>query len=50
MTGLSPILQALYAGDRGRAEALSHPELDVFEASALGDAERLRALLEAIRP
>jgi ankyrin repeat protein len=40
-------MQALYEGDRGRAEALRHPELDVFEAAALGDVERLRMLIEA---
>lgn len=47
MTELSPLMQALYAGDRGRAEELRYPELDVFEAAALGDVERLRILLEA---
>lgn len=47
MTGLSPLMRALYEGDRGRAEALRHPELDVFEAAALGDVERLHELLDA---
>jgi ankyrin repeat protein len=47
MTELSPLMEALYAGDRERAEALRHSELDVFEAAALGDLERLRVLLEA---
>jgi uncharacterized protein len=43
---VSPVLQALYEGDRERAEALRGRELDVFEAAALGDADRLRALLD----
>jgi ankyrin repeat protein len=47
MTELSPLMQALYEGDGGRAEALRHPELDVFEAAAVGDVERLRVLLDA---
>jgi uncharacterized protein len=46
MTELSPLMQALYEGDRGRTEELRHPNLDVFEAAALGDVERLRALFE----
>jgi len=50
VTELSPVMQALYEGDRERAEALRHPELDVFEAAALGDVERLRVLLEADPP
>ncbi|MEX0817132.1 MAG: ankyrin repeat domain-containing protein [Gaiellales bacterium] len=40
-------MQALYEGDRERAEAIRHPELDVFEAAALGEVERLRTLLDA---
>jgi ankyrin repeat protein len=47
MTQLSPLMQALYSGDRARAEELRHAELDVFEAAALGDVERLQVLLEA---
>jgi uncharacterized protein len=47
MTELSPLMQALYEGDRERAEALRGPNLDVFEAAALGDVERLAALLDA---
>ena len=43
---VSPILQALYEGNRARAEALRGPDLDVFEAAALGDAARLCALLD----
>ncbi|HEV8248598.1 MAG TPA: ankyrin repeat domain-containing protein [Gaiellaceae bacterium] len=44
----SPLLQALYEGrrddlDRLRAES---GELDLFEASALGDVDRLRELLD----
>ena len=43
---LSPILEALYKGDRERAEALAGEadSLDVLEAAALGDA-RLEQLL-----
>jgi ankyrin repeat protein len=48
MAELSPILDALYRGDRDEAERLraERTELDVFEAAALGDVERLRAILE----
>ena len=48
MAELSPILEALYRGDRDEAERLrgEAAELDVFEAAALGDVERLRAILE----
>ncbi len=47
--GVSALLHAQY---RGRAEVVAAlraaaPALDVFEASALGDIERLRALLDA---
>jgi uncharacterized protein len=43
---IGPILEALYAGDRDRAEQTAREkELDVFEAAALGDAERLEELL-----
>ena len=43
----SPILEALYRGDRERAEALSTEAeaLDLFEAAALGRADRLEELL-----
>jgi ankyrin repeat protein len=49
MTTTSPVLLALYEGrredvDRLRAES---GELDLFEASALGDVDRLRELLDA---
>src|SRR2546421_9179776 len=45
---MSELLQALYGGDRARLdELLAHdPQLDVFEAAALGRAERLRRLLD----
>ena len=48
MAELSPILKALYRGDRDEAERLREEadELDVFEAAALGDLDRLRALLD----
>jgi len=41
-------MQALYAGrrDEARAIAAGRSDLDVFEASAIGDVERLRLLLE----
>lgn len=46
---MSEILQALYEGDEARVAALlaDEPELDVFEAAALGRTELLRAHLEA---
>jgi ankyrin repeat protein len=45
----SPLLQALYEGRRDDAEQLvaDGGELDLFEASAIGDANRLRELLDA---
>lgn len=45
---MSALLQALYRGDREQVEKLLavDPELDVFEAAALGRAERLRELLD----
>ena len=45
---MSELLEALYRGDRERADELvaADPELDVFEAAALGRTDRLRALLE----
>src|SRR4051812_27704923 len=45
----SPILQAVYRGDRETLDALlaADPELDVFEAAAVGDTERVAALLAA---
>jgi uncharacterized protein len=45
---MSELLQALYAGNRTRAEELlaGNPELNVFEAAACGRAQRLRELLD----
>jgi ankyrin repeat protein len=45
---MSDLLQALYRGDRaGVAELLAaEPKLDVFEAAALGRADRLHELLD----
>jgi ankyrin repeat protein len=47
VTAPTPILAALYENDRGRAEELGaeSPELDVFEAAALGEVARLEELL-----
>jgi ankyrin repeat protein len=49
MAEISSLLQALYRGDRDEAERLrtESSELDVFEAAALGDLERLRGALGA---
>jgi ankyrin repeat protein len=45
---LSELLQAIYGGDQARANELlaADPELDVFEAAAVGRTERLEELLE----
>ncbi len=45
--GLSPVLRALYAGKPDIVELLRlrQPELDVFEAAALGEADTLRRLV-----
>ena len=45
---MSDLLEALYRGEHDRVEELrrSQPELNVFEAAALGDTDRLRKLLE----
>jgi uncharacterized protein len=44
----STIMEALYRGDRSRAEELSgDAELDIHEASSLGRVERVRELLAA---
>jgi uncharacterized protein len=45
---MSELLQAVYRGDQARTEELlaSDPELDVFEAAAVGRTERLRELLD----
>jgi uncharacterized protein len=44
---MSELLSALYRGDRARADELlaRDPKLDVFEAAALGRADRIRELL-----
>jgi uncharacterized protein len=45
---MSELMQALYQGrtDEARAIAASRSDLDVFEAAGIGDAERLRTLLD----
>lgn len=45
--GLSPLLLALYQGQEDVAQAIhaAQPELDVHEAAAIGDVERLRTVL-----
>jgi ankyrin repeat protein len=45
---ISELLQAIYRGDQARADDLlaAEPELDVFEAAAIGRSERLRELLD----
>ena len=45
---MSELLQAIYRGDRARADELLavDPELDVFEAAAVGRTERLGELLD----
>ena len=42
------MLQAIYRGDQARADELlaADPELDVFEAAAVGRRERLRELID----
>jgi ankyrin repeat protein len=48
---VSPLLQAVYRGDRETAASLlaEAPPGDVFEAAAVGDVARLRELLDADR-
>jgi ankyrin repeat protein len=45
---MSELLQAIYRGDQARADELlgAEPELDVFEAAAVGRIERLGDLLD----
>jgi ankyrin repeat protein len=45
---MSELLQAVYRGDQARADELlaANPELDVFEAAAVGRTDRLRELLD----
>jgi ankyrin repeat protein len=49
VTEVSPVLQALYRGDHDGVEALKPPpgELDLYEAAALGESDRVRDLLDA---
>jgi ankyrin repeat protein len=48
---MSELLLAIYRGDQARADELlaGDPELDVFEAAAVGQVDRLRELLDADR-
>jgi ankyrin repeat protein len=45
---MSELLQAIYRGDQARADEIlaGDPELDVFEAAAVGRTERLHELLD----
>jgi ankyrin repeat protein len=44
----SPLLSALYNGDRAQAEALAaRRELDIFEAAAMSQAARIESLVAA---
>ena len=45
---MSELLQAIYHGDQARADELlaAGPELDVFEAAAVGRTDRVRELLD----
>jgi ankyrin repeat protein len=49
---MSELLEALYRGDADRVSELRalHPELNVFEAAAFGEAERLREFLDQDPP
>jgi ankyrin repeat protein len=46
--GLTSLMKALYKGqtDEAQAIAAARSDLDVFEAAAIGDVERLRGLLD----
>lgn len=46
---MSELISAVYSGDQARVDELlaDDPELDVFEASALGRVQRLEELLDA---
>ncbi len=48
-TEVSAVRAALYRGDRAGAEALAsgNTELNIFDVAALGDADRVRALIAA---
>lgn len=52
MADVSELMQAQYRGDRETVERLlaAEPALDIFEAAALGDAERLRELVDGDPP
>jgi len=45
---MSELIQAIYGGDRAQVDELlaAEPDLDVFEAAALGQTERLRELTD----
>ena len=45
---MSELLQAVYRGDRERAQQLlaENPQLDIFEAAAVGKSDRVRELLD----
>ena len=45
---MSELIQAIYRGDRAQVDELlaAEPDLDVFEAAALGQTERLRELTD----
>jgi len=45
---MTELLEAVYRGDQARVEELlvADPELDVFEAAAVGRADRIRELLD----
>lgn len=47
MPDVSPLLQALYEGRAEDVERLRRPDLDLFEAAAVGDVPRLHHLLDA---
>lgn len=48
MPSVGPILEALYRGDRAAAADLAAAqEVDILEAAALGDDDRVRRLLDA---
>ena len=46
---MSELLHAVYRGDQKKADELlaQNPELDIFEAAAVGDTDRVRELLRA---
>ena len=46
---MSEILEAVYRGDEARVDELlaANPDLDVFEAAAIGRSDRVTELLDA---